>query len=256
MARAEIETGKASDINLFERAGRKVAVVVLSPVFRSERTDNDHGIDKAKEVLRQGNGLIIIINHFSLKDPPLAINEVLRHTEMSNKKVISPVAYHMDKKLYHWLGKMIGVTLKPIVTKNTVKEGKNNGRELNDGMKEYSSGAIRLLKEGGIVILAPQGTRMSHLGQRDNPTVGTLMATARRNGLENFAFLFIGFSIEGVDDYSGKKVRGFNPLRKYGINIGACLTSEEMLTRAGGDFRNVDAVIFEELRKVVPSNYR
>lgn len=249
------ETG---NVGFLQIAARKLAVVSLSPVLRSERakTDNDHGVDRAKEVLGQGNGLIIVINHFSLKDPPLAANEIFHHREMGSKKVIAPIAYHMDKSLYHWLGKLIGFKLVPIVTENTVKEGKNNNRESFEGKGKYLNASLNLLRQGGIVILAPQGTRQGTLGEPDKPSVGTLIRLARKKGVKNFAFLFMGFGIKGLDDYSTEKTRGFNFFSKYIVNIGACLTNQELMEKAGGDFRAVDGIVYEELRKVVPPNYR
>lgn len=258
MAKVEISNGAISNVGFFEHACRKLAVKALSPVLKSERTNSNHGIDKAEDILRNGNGLIVIINHFSLKDPPLAANEVFRHREMGSKKIIAPIAYHMDHRLYHVLGRLIGINFFPIVTENTMKKGRNNGRELFEGKgkSEYLKASLNLLRQGGIVILAPQGTRMPNLGQPDNLTVGTFMAGARKNGLDKYAFLFIGFGIKGLDDYSIKGIKGFNLLKRYTANIGACLTSKEILEKAGGNFRAVDEVIFEELRKVVPSNYR
>lgn len=251
---ARVETG---NVGFFENAARKLTVAALSPVFRSEKTDNANGIEKAKELLKKGYGLIVVINHFSLKDPPLAINEVFLHREMGSKKVIAPIAYHMDNTLYHKLGKLIGVVLKPIVTENTVREGKNNGHELNEGKREYLDECIKLLKKGGVVVLAPQGTRMPYLGQPDKPIIGMIMAKAKKGGVERFAVLFMGFSIEGVDDYSDKKVRGFNPFKKYSVNIGACLTNQELMEKeAGGNIRAVDKIVYEELSKIVPINYR
>lgn len=254
MGNVEMEVRKESNIGPLKQVVRKLITAALShTVLRSETTDCDHSIDRAKEVLRSGNGLIVIINHFSLKDPPLAVNEVFHNTIMGSKKIIIPIASHMDKRLYHLLGEMTGVTFKPIVTENTMKKGKNNGRKSNDGMMEYLAKSIKILEEGGIVVLAPQGTRMSQLGQPDKSTVGAFMAAAERKSFDRYAFLFIGFGIKGVTDYSKK--RGLNLLKKYTANIGACLTSEEILARAGGKFRNVDQVIFEELRKIVPDNY-
>lgn len=250
---AKVETG---NVGFLQNAARKLTTAVLShTVFRSEKTDNLHGIDKAKKLLKQDHGVIVVINHFSLKDPPLAINEVFLHREMGSKKVVVPVAYHMDKGLYHGLGKLIGVVLKPIVTENTIKEKENDGKKLNEGMKEYLNESIRLLKEGGVVVLAPQGTRMPNLDQPDKPTIGTFMAGAKRNGLEKFAFLFMGFGIKGAEDYSTKKARGLNIFSKYIVNIGACLTSQELMDRARGNVRAVDGIAYEELRKIVPSNY-
>lgn len=248
--------GKTANIGFFEQVGRKLATGTLShTILRSETTDTNHNIDRAKELLRAGNGLIVVINHFSIKDPPLAANEVFHHREMGNKRLIAPIAYHMDSPWYHSLGKLIGFSLAPIVTENTVRVGKNGGLAQGEGTNSYVAKSLDLLRDGGVVILAPQGSRKGHLGQPER-TVSMLMLTAKRKKIENISLLFLGFGIRGVDDYSDKKVRGFNPFKKYDINVGACLTKEELIGKAAGDFRNVDKVVFEELRKVVPPNYR
>lgn len=251
---ANIEAGRDSNINFGHKVGRKATLAILGPVLRSETTDANGSIEKAKGVLKAGQGLIIIINHFSGKDPIQAVVEVFRYPVMSDKKVIAPVAVHKDNPILHFVGKITDMTPKPIVTQKTIAAGKNNGRPLNDGMKEYLEDSINLLKKGGVVVLAPQGTRMPHLGQPNSPTIGTLMAAANRNKLENYAFLFIGFGIRGVDDYSRKT--GLNPRDRYTANVGACLPSEEILARAKGKFKNADAVAYDELRKVVPDAYK
>lgn len=248
------EAGKASNIDFPHKVGRIATMAVLGPVLRSETTDINDSIEKVKDVLKRGAGLIIIINHFSGKDPIQAIREVFRYPVMNDKKIIVPIAVHTDNPIVHVVGKITDTTPKPIVTQKTIDAGKNNGRPLNDGMKEYLEDSISLLKKGGIVVLAPQGTRMPRLGQPNSPTVGTLMAAAKRNKLENYAFLFIGFGMREVDDYS-KKTK-LNPRDRYTVNIGALLMSDEILARAEGKFKNVDAVIYDELRKAVPETYK
>lgn len=249
MSRAEIEPGKASNINPFERTARRLTVTVSNPLLKHEMTDKDHSVEKAKEALGRGEGVMILFNHFSTRDPPLIISIAF---EMGSKKVVAPIASHMDHLVYHVIGKLIGVTIKPIVTKNTVKENKN--RKLGDGMIRYHNNAIRFLKEGGIVAMSPQGTRMPHLGEPDNRTVGSFMAAAKGKHFETFNVLVIGLGIKGIDDYSDR--RGLNPHEIYTVNIGSCLTRQELMDRAGNDPRAVDGIVYEELRKVIPSSYR
>lgn len=256
MSRGEIEPGKAQNIGFCEQVARKVASAVLSPtLLRSEITRNDDSIEKAKETLRNGKGLIVIINHFSLKDPPLAANEIFRQREMDSKKIIAPIAYHMNNPAYQLLVKLLGVNLIPIVTENTVREGKNDGHALDEGKGKYIKDSLDLLRQGGIVVLAPQGSRQGYLGQPGR-SIASLMFAAKRGNVKDFSFLFIGFGIKGADDYSGNDVRGFNPFKKYSIKIGACLTKNEVMEKAGVDFRNVDRIAYEELGRVVPTSYK
>lgn len=273
MSKAEIQPGKRSDISIPKQITRKLTSAVLGhTVLRYEETDNDHSVDKAEGLLNQGHGLIVVINHFSRPDPPYAVEIIFDHPTMGKKEIVVPIAVHVDNFLFHLLGRADGFTPMPIVTKNSVKRERYQDREVNEGMKEYLTKSIDSLKEGKIVVIAPQGERQDNLGQPNNPTIGTLMKKATTADLENYAFLFIGFGIKGIDDYSKK--RGFNLLDKYTATIGACLTREEVMAKAttlmeeaqegAGDvsrkpknpFRFVDGVIYAELRKVVPPNYR
>lgn len=277
MFKAETQPGKGSNVSFLQHSARIIATTMLSPTFlRSETTNNDGSIGKAKEALRSGKGLVVVINHFSLKDPPQATSELFHHKVTGSKKITAPIALHRDSPWFHRIGRLLGYNLVRIVTESTIKEGKNDGLDKNDGLMKYISNSTKLLKNGGIVILAPQGTRMSQLGQPNpnNPVVGALMASAKRDSVNDYVFLFMGLGIKGVKDYSGKKTRGFNPLKKYTLEIGACLTDEEVMEKANilmnnaseepekvskktkNPLRFVDTVIFDELRKVCPPNYR
>lgn len=263
---ANIETGR-TNIGLSVQIARKFSTGVLGhTILRAETTDSNHSIDKTRELLKNGYGLIVIINHWSLKDPPIIIDELFRLEDFRNRMIVVPIAYHMDSSILRKFFKINGVTSKPIVTENTVTKGKNNGRELNDGMIEYLDESIKLLKNGGIVVMAPQGTRMSHLGEPNKTTVGTFMAKARGKGLENYAFLIVGLGIKDVDNYSKKS--GLNLLNKYTVKFGPCLTGEEVLTEAekmaekseetlkkfNNPLRFVDKIIYNKLRPLLPPN--
>lgn len=267
-----IET-RGAGVDFSKKIARKITFAVLSStILKAETTDNYHSVEKARELIKSGYGLIVMINHFSLKDPPLMIDELLRLKDFQDKKIIAPIAYHMDNGLLRNIFKIIDVSSIPIVTKSTIDKGKNNGLELNDGMVKYMEESLASLKNGQTVVFAPQGTRKDHLGQADKTTVGTLMAAAAKSGVDKYAALIVGLGIKGETDYSDKN--GFNPLQKYTVNFGACLTSVEILAKAEelakaeaeksgntsrkamSPFRFVDKVIYEELGKVVPPSYR
>jgi len=246
-----IETGKTAEIGFLKYVARKLVVASVSPVARSETIDKNHSLDKAKEGLRAGKGLVIIINHFSDKDPEQIIDKIFCQGTMDSKKIIVPIAYHKDKPIYHKMGKIIDVTLKPIVTKSTLEKEKYKNLKLNEGKVEFVNSSIELLREGGIVVLPPQGTRVPYL-DKPRTTVGTFMLETRRKGLNDYLFLFVASGIRGITDYSKKGIDGFNLNKKYTLNIGHLMTSKEILEKAGGNFRDVDRISYEELNAIVP----
>jgi len=246
-----IETGRTAEIGFLKYAARKLTVALVSPVARSETIDDNNSLGKAKEGLRAGKGLLVIINHFSDKEPEQIIDKIFCQSTTDSKKIIVPIAYHKDKPVYHKMGKIIDVDLKPIVTKSTLEKEEYKNLKLNEGAVEFKNSSVELLREGGIVVLAPQGSRMPYL-DKPHATVGTFMLEAKRKGLDDYSFLFIASGIKGITDYSKKGIDGFNLNKKYTLNIGSYMTSKEILKKAEGDFRNVDKIIYEELNKIVP----
>lgn len=259
MARAETENrvGKEANIGFPRRVLRILTTAIVSPtVLRTKTIDDDHSIDKVKEVLRRGDGVVVILNHFSLGEAPRAGNVFFHHFETGSKEVVAPIASHVDKSITRNLLKLIGVNLMPINTKNSLNEDKNNDRELGKGKNEYLEASLDTLKRGGIVILPPQGTRQENLGQPEKRNIAALTLAARINNVNDFFFLFMGFEIEGVDNYSDKKVRGFNLPKKYKLHIGPCIAKDELMAKAGGKLSGVDRAAYEELRKLIPENLR
>lgn len=250
----KIETGNT---DLLGWGARKLTVFALSPFLRAETTDEYHSIDRAKELSRHGNGLIVIINHFSYKDPPQAINKIFYTKVIGSKKIIAPITIDEYTSLVRLLGKITDVSLKPIITETTKREGKNKDLKLGEGQGDYISKSVALLKKGGIVLIAPQGARMPYLDRLDKRAIGRLLISVERAKVNNYAFLFIGLGIKGVDDYSGEDIKGLNSSKEYTVNIGACLTREELfIKRAGGNYKIVDTIIYDELNKVIPKAYR
>lgn len=268
---ANVETGKRPSISFSAQIARRIAAIALSPVLRSEITNNPDAIDKAEKILESGHGLLIISSHFSKRDGPQLLDLIFRNKMMANKKMIAPFAYHMNPLIYRVIGKLLNVTPMSIVTQSTIDKGKNNGKKLGDGLTDYFTKAVESLREPEIVGLTPQGSRERSLGKQFKyPAVGTFMMTAERKHLDNYGVLFIALGIKGANDYSEKKAGNFNLLKKYTVNIGACLTNKEILERATilakaeeeiskkpeTPFRFVDSVIHEELRKIVPDAYK
>ena len=245
-----------NNIGKLTHVSRRLTVAITEPLFRTNRKDEFNGLSNAADILKKGKGLVIFFNHFSLKDPPHMVREIFVQKEMRNKRIVAPLAHHMYKDSYGIIGNILGVVVKPIVNENTLKKAKYKELELGNGTKEYIDESINALKQGGIVLLPPQGTREESLGQPKQRIVGNFMARANRNGLTKFGILFIGIGIEGTNDYSQGVTRGFNLRRKYSVHIGSCLTNQDLMQKANGSYKAVDNIVFEELGKVVPPSYK
>lgn len=246
---------ESPNVGPVRHVARKIVTVVPGAIiFRNEKPRNLDGLERAKELLKEGHGIVFVINHFSLKDPPQVAKLIFENQGLGSKKIHFPIAYHMHRRWHDEIvGKLLGVTFKPIVTKSTLDKEKNDGHPLSHGKKEFLQDALEGLEKGEVVVVAPQETRQSSLGAPKERGIGTLMAEAKRKKIK-IALLFIGIGIGGVTDYS--KVKGFNFFRKYFYNIGECLTSDEIMEKAGGVFGKVDRIVYEELQKIVPPDYR
>jgi len=255
---------KEANTNIFSQGAREAASAVLTPKFlKYEITDEHNTLKKAEEVLKANHGLIVVTNHFSEQDSPRLIDAIFQNKTMGKKKLILPVAMHMDNPLYHLAGGILGVSLMPIVTQSTIDKGLNEGHPKNYGFGKYIDKATNGLKKGEIVSFFPQGTRRPKLGQPDpnNLALGPLMAKCRN--LPESAVLIATLGIKGITDYSQNKLKG-----EYIINLISCLTFAQILTRAKEiaqrpenlanktkALRFADQVVFEELAEGAPEGY-
>lgn len=245
---------KPCHVNLLHQIGR----TVTSLPFRGEMDNQAEGIIKAERLVQHGYGLIIAFNHMSKGDPPQVIKNVVFKNKIFNKKpIVLPIAFHENKIWFNVLQGMTNGKLMPIVTQSTIDLGKNKGRELNDGLKEYFNEAVAALGRGEIVLIAPQGTRQSSLGSPERPAIGTLLASAAKHKINRFALLVVGVNIQGASSYKKEDVGGLNLGKKYILRPGECFTYREIMEHEGvqGKFRQVDNLIFAKLSEVVPSAY-
>lgn len=245
---------KPSHVNLLHQISRKV----VSLPFRSEMDTQAKGLIRARGLVQDGYGLIIAFNHMSKGDPPQVIaNVVFKDNVLSKKPIVLPIALHENKIRFKVLQGMTNGKLMPIVTQSTIDLEKNKGRELNDGLKEYLNEAVAALGRGEIVLIAPQGTRQSSLGNPEKPAIGTLLASAARQKINRFALLVVGVGIRGASSYEKEDVGGLNLGKKYILRPGECFTYEEIMKHESvqGKHGQVDNLVFAELRKVVPPVY-
>lgn len=234
---------------------RRAIGAVLGPVvFRSETImePGQNGMRDFEDKLLEGYGGIIVLKHFSLKDPPQVMKDIVFSSPvMRSREVIVPNALHQIYPGLIGFARFLGIAIAPIVTENTRKRAEQKGKpvpELNGGLAEFTRSALSVLSRGGIVALAPEAERRSSLEPYGKPTIGLILLAAQRLKIEDIALLSIDLRLVGREGYWGKK--GFNPLDKYEVRIGRTLTMQEVVAMANGRTRDIDEkVILPEMQR-------
>lgn len=274
------ETRNVAEISPSEARTRKIITAIGSKIFRFETIGNIGSLEKAEKLVGEGYNVIVINSHPSEGDSPRGLMRIFRLAIMGKMKIIAPIAYHENKFVYRTLAKWTGITLGPIVTQSTINKGKADGHKLNYGMPKYTDDLVKMFRERAILDVSPQGERQTELAENpDKNTIATTLREIKWKGryekpeinLDKTVFLFFGFGIKGEKDYFSRKgVEKLNWGKKYTLNVGACLTYKEFLTRAtelaekagvrSGKKENpiyfIDQVIYDELNKVVPEEYK
>lgn len=232
---------------------RHVAVICTGRLLRNLVYDDKDSLYAAQRFLEDGYGLIVVINHFSQRDGLEVIHLLFQNSTMRRRPFLAPVALQHYGTIAQFFANKLGLQLQPIVTDSTIQllgDGVNRG----DGLVDYLVAAIACLRQGGIVLIAPQGGRQVAIGQPTHRPIGSLMAQAKRCGVERLAFMFIGLGMGGETEYTTDIVGDFNFQRVYELRLGETIPAKRLLTLAGGR-RYVDAWIFEYLRQLVPVPY-
>lgn len=225
--------------------------------FRSEVQESANGLARAEQLLADGYGLIICANHFSRGDPVRIFDEIIfKSNVMRKRRLAVAVASHQFDNILKFSGKLLNLQLLPVVTDETIKLNKasQDDRHRIKSLFSYLTKSTETLKQAGIVLLFPQGTRQTQLTISERGPVGVLMRFL--NGkVDRLAFLCTGLGINGVSDYSREKTGGLNLGRKYQMVIGQTWTWQEILQQVS-TAQEVNQWIFTQLADLVPVNYR
>lgn len=224
-------------------------------LFRSERIreSEENGLARFEEkVDKEGYGGIVVLKHFSLKDPPQALKDIVFGSSvLRGKEVVVPAARHQVYPGLRQFARLFGVTIDPIVTERTVERAIEKEKpipKIDEGRDQFVKDALDHLKRGQLVALAPEGTRRPNLEPYPKSSIGSLLGAARL-AKAKVAVLFVDFRVAGQEEGYWDR-SGFNPLKKYEARIGRCLTAEEMLQMANGSFKQIDeGVVLPEMRR-------
>jgi hypothetical protein len=223
------------------------------PLYYRIDTTKFEGYSRAKELMADGYGLIIVFNHFSWRDGLVIVDWMMSDEDIRQREVVMPMAYHqydMFKLIINPLSKLSNLHIMPIVISDTLQKKRYRHLPLGYGMLAYMQEAKEVMESHGVIGVNPQQGRRASLGE---PTVALslLMYNALQENIGNrYALLFTGLDIEGASDY--EKLRGLNLGQEYVLTTGNCFTRDEIFDATGVNLLKDKKTIKETIRNVDP----
>lgn len=261
---ARLRSGEAisseiATVPLWTLAIRESFELLLRPFLPRVIVDNNHVLPKVHKAAGDGNGLVIVFTHFSLRDA-MEVNRTIIYNDpvLKYREVINPLAYHQYNKFMYFVGKFFHGTLVPIVNNSALSKKGFEHLQKGKGLKEFVELSGSTLSKGGIVTLAVNASRKEKLdiGDPQKP-LGYLVASLQAKGVTNYSILLVSFSIKNAPNYSKKEVGGFNICKTYIINLAGYYSLHDLLNipEINGKVGNVDSFIRKELAKFSPKEY-
>jgi len=232
---------------------RKIAAGLAALFIPCQQSGQAEYVYQAEEMLERGNGLIVLMNHFSLRDPLQVTSWLFRNKVTGRRPITAPVAYHRHDLLLRFLCYLMAIEIYPIATLKTIRLG-YDVPERGAAVRAYLESAVNALEAGSIVFIAPQGGRKSCLREPVGHPVGSIISLARQKRVHNFGILILGLSVPGVTSYDQASVRGLNVFRKYGLSVSHPYRADEAVELAGG-VDSVDTWIFGKMAELLPATY-
>ena len=115
--------------------------------------------------------------------------------------------------------------------------------------------AVKTLRNGGIVVITPQATRLPYLKEpgKHDIAMALLINRTTKAGVNDFGILPVGLSISGVTDYT--PYSGLNPGVRYKVDIGSLWLKSAALQSAKKAEWTLDKWTFEQLNEWLPPDY-
>lgn len=115
--------------------------------------------------------------------------------------------------------------------------------------------AVETLRNGGIVVIAPQATRLPYLKEPGihDIAMALLIRGTTKAGVNDFGILPVGFSIKGITDYMPHS--GLNVGVRYKVDIGSLWLKNAALQSAKKAGWTLDKWTFERLKELLPPDY-
>lgn len=224
--------------------------------FPTEVIDEHRSLDRMKYLLGLGLGFMVTSNHFCRDDFKRTFAKLLGEKELEQKRVAIALGLH-EFKTYEPFATATGIKVFPVTTQGTIDAIGSKAPPLGTGMEEFMGGALETLKQGNLVVMAPQGGRRPRLTRSEGRILQTLFADAEDEDVE-FGILFSGIGIKGGGDYTN---RDYHPGETFVLKFAEVYTNEELIAAIDGDsdsqkIRKVDAFWESQTRLLVPEEYR
>ena len=233
---------------------RRLAVPLAAPLLPARILANMGGLQRAGYLARGGMGVLVLINHFSLRDGFDTFRLLFGNPALRRLPMLAPAASHLIDWRLRLLTSLLAVELAPITSPEATA---NLGLppESRENALAYSQAAIARLDAGGVVLLAPQaGRRPCLVPPVKMRPVSLLLAQAKRKQVTNFCLLFVGLGLAGAAGYSLETNGGLNLGQRYEVRVGEAFTFDEAVALAG-DLRRVEGWVYTQLAGLVPAAY-
>lgn len=222
----------------------------------NEVINRNDGLSQADAFLKSGGCVIGVTTHIDKLDIPVLLGFIGRETEVLRKtRILIPIAYHQYNAfllggVIQWLSKKTQIEFAPIVTKLNSKI-KQAGKKIGDGRDHYMERVEDYIKNGGVIIYAPQKERSAHLGKPKGKSLVRLFEKADRAETDNVAVLYLGLALSGNREYG----RRFNLHRKHQVILGPFEKMNEVRQHAKESGRTIDEHVYDHFAKLMPLSY-
>lgn len=228
----------------------------LKKLLRVDIEDRYGGLEAAKNEALKGKGVVWLFSH-TMKNDGLALITLLRSDPvLADRDLLLPMSdtlFH-DRK-YRLTQKPLRTTFVPVVTPEDRRKKKSNA-SLPSGLRTYLTESLSVLGRGGMVAIAPQAEGNTNTFDLTSPTraLSTFLgAMSEPDGslVCDFVVVPVGISSPHAAE-KGKPQKGMHMGRTISMNIGTCMTVDEILKEAamyGGD---VDLWGYNTIARLLP----